>query len=187
LANLVETLSMFDVLSEKSLLKFINLTKKKQITKGELLVKKGEVCKHLAFIEHGTMRSYYLREEKDITVSFSLEGEFITSMSSFIQQLPSYENIEALENCTLNCIQHNTLMALLSEEKQLSEIYRKILEAYYVNLEEQLIFSKFKTAKERYLELMEKKPQIIQKAAIGQIASYLDMSIETLSRIRSGI
>jgi CRP-like cAMP-binding protein len=187
MGNLVETLSKFDFLSEKNLSQFLDLTQEKKLKKGSFLVKAGETCMCLAFLESGTIRSYYLKEEKDITISFSLAGDFITSMSSFIQQKPSYEYIEVLENCTIRSISHTNLMELLAQEKELSEVYRQILESYYVQLEEQLIFSKFKSAKERYLDLMEKQPQIIQKAAIGQIASYLDMSIETLSRIRGGI
>jgi hypothetical protein len=62
-----------------------------------------------------------------------------------------------------------------------------ILERYYIVLEEHQIFSKFKSAKERYLELMENRPKVIQKASVGQIASYLDMTIETLSRTRAKI
>jgi CRP-like cAMP-binding protein len=187
MSNLVETLSKFDFLSEKNLSQFLDLTQEKKLKKGSFLVKAGDTSQCLAFLERGTMRSYYTKNEKDITISFSLEGDFITSMSSFIQQRPSYEYIEALEICTLKSINYQELMGLLKREKELSEVYRQILESYYVQLEEQLIFSKFKSAKERYLDLMEKQPQIIQKAAIGQIASYLDMSIETLSRIRSGI
>nr|HAD53297.1 Crp/Fnr family transcriptional regulator [Algoriphagus sp.] len=70
---------------------------------------------------------------------------------------------------------------------EMERAYRIILEKYYIALEEQLIFSKFKSAKDRYLELMDKKPKIIQKASVGQIASFLDMTIETLSRIRARI
>ncbi|WP_291783562.1 Crp/Fnr family transcriptional regulator [Cecembia sp.] len=187
MSNLVETLSKFDFLSKKNISQFLGLTQQKKLKKGSFLIKAGETCTCLAFLESGTMRSYYLKDEKDITVSFSLDGDFITSMSSFIQQKPSYEYITALEDCALKSINYQNLMNLLRQEKELSEAYRQILESYYVQLEEQLIFSKFKSAKERYVELIEKQPQIIQKAAIGQIASYLDMSIETLSRIRSGI
>ena len=84
-------------------------------------------------------------------------------------------------------ISHEDLWNLFEIYPNLERTYRLILEQYYITLEEQLIFSKFKSAKERYLEFMETRPKIIHKASVGQIASYLDMSIETLSRIRGKI
>ena len=108
-------------------------------------------------------------------------------MHSFITRQPSYESIEALEKTTSGKISQEDLSSLFDSHPSLERTYRMILEHYYIALEEQLIFSKFKSARERYLELMENRPKIIQKASVGQIASYLDMSIETLSRIRGKI
>lgn len=155
--------------------------------KGELLEKEGRVCDHLYYIIEGSARSFYVRENKDITVSFSLEKEFLTSMHSFISRKPSYENIEAMEKSKVARINHTALLKLFEKHHDLERTYRLILEQYYVTLEEQLIFAKFKSARDRYLDLMEYRPKIIHKASVGQIASYLDMSIETLSRIRAKI
>ncbi|HSF53029.1 MAG TPA: Crp/Fnr family transcriptional regulator [Algoriphagus sp.] len=155
--------------------------------KGELLEKEGKVCNHLYFIKEGSARSFYIRENRDITVSFSLEGEFVTAMHSFISRKPSYENIEVMEKTTVAKISYSALLKLFEKNRDLERIYRLILEQYYITLEEQLIFAKFKSARDRYLDLMEYRPKIIHKASVGQIASYLDMSIETLSRIRGKI
>ncbi len=155
--------------------------------KGEFLEKQGQIANHLYFIREGSVRSYYLREKRDITVSFSLDGEFITSMYSFVTRGPSYENIECLEACKCMRITHSDLQELCLIQPGVEHAYRLFLEKYYIALEEQFVFSKFKTARERYLELIENRPKIIQKASVGQIASYLDMSIETLSRVRSKI
>jgi CRP-like cAMP-binding protein len=151
------------------------------------LEQEGKVCNHLYFIIEGSARSYYTKENKDITVSFSLEKEFLTAMHSFISRKPSYENIEAMEKSKVARITHGALVKLFEKHHDLERTYRLILEQYYVTLEEQQIFSKFKSARDRYLDLMEYRPKIIHKASVGQIASYLDMSIETLSRIRAKI
>jgi hypothetical protein len=108
-------------------------------------------------------------------------------MHSFITQKPSNESLEALEKTTTGKISQADLWSLFDSHPNLERTYRMILERYFIALEEQLIFSKFKSARERYLELFETRPKIIQKASVGQIASYLDMSIETLSRIRGKI
>jgi CRP-like cAMP-binding protein len=155
--------------------------------RGHLLEEEGKICRHLHFITEGSTRSFYFRNNRDITVSFSLENEFITSMHSFITEKPSYETIEAMEKTSTWKISREDLWELFDSFPKLERAYREILERYYITLEEQLIFSKFKSAKERYIELMDTRPKIIQKASVGQIASYLDMSIETLSRIRGKI
>ncbi len=155
--------------------------------KGTLLVKEGEVSEYLFYVAEGSARSYYLRESRDITVSFTLDGEFVTAMHSFITKQPSYENIETLERSKVLKISQANLNQCFLDFPELERTYRMILEKYYIVLEEHQIFSKFKSAKERYLELMENRPKVIQKASVGQIASYLDMTIETLSRTRAKI
>lgn len=184
---ILNILQKFSNIPQESLERFVGKLTLRSLTKGECLISEGEVCTRLSFIQKGFIRSYYFKDKKDITISFSMHGEFIASMASFISQKPSYETIEALEPCELFQISHQDLMDLFEKDSHLEHLYRLILEQYYVALEEHLIFSKFKTAKERYLELIENKPYIIQKASVGQVASYLDMSLETLSRIRSTI
>lgn len=155
--------------------------------RGDLLEREGQVSNHLYFILEGAARSYYIRDKRDITISFSLDGEFVTSMYSFVTRKPSYENIECIEKCSCLKILHEDLQNLFLTFPDIEHAYRLILERYYIALEEQLVFTKFKSAKERYVELLEHRPKIIQKASVGQIASYLDMSIETLSRVRAKI
>ncbi|GMQ25116.1 Crp/Fnr family transcriptional regulator [Algoriphagus sp. oki45] len=157
------------------------------VERGEIVEAADSVCSYLYFVIEGSLRSYYLKDNKDVTVSFTLEGEFTTSIYSFISRNPSYENIESMETSRLARIHHDDLLRLFDSYHSLERVYRKLLEQYYISLEEQLVFAKFKSARERYLELMENRPKIIQKASVGQIASYLDMSIETLSRIRAKI
>ena len=108
-------------------------------------------------------------------------------MHSFITRKPSYEYIETLERSKIFQISHQNLNQCFQDYPELERTYRLILEKYYIVLEEHQIFSKFKSAKERYMELMENRPKVIQKASVGQIASYLDMTIETLSRTRAKI
>ncbi|GAA0880541.1 Crp/Fnr family transcriptional regulator [Algoriphagus jejuensis] len=157
------------------------------LEKGKLFEQEGKVCSYLYFVRSGSARSFYVKDNKDITVSFTLEGEFTTAMHSFISRKPSYENIEVMEKSVIARISHESLLNLFENHHGLERTYRLILEQYYIMLEEQLIFVKFKSAMDRYLDLMENRPKIIHKASVGQIASYLDMSIETLSRIRSKI
>ncbi|UZD24600.1 Crp/Fnr family transcriptional regulator [Algoriphagus halophytocola] len=158
-----------------------------EVEKGHFLVREGQICDQLFFVAKGAARSYYTRDNRDITVSFTLDEEFVTAMHSFITRKPSFENIETLERSTIYKISHDDLQACFLKFPELERAYRMILEQYYIVLEEQQIFTKFKSARDRYLELMQYRPKVIQKASVGQIASFLDMTIETLSRIRAKI
>lgn len=166
---------------------FISKLEEIPAEKGYKLEAAAEVSQYLYYIAEGSARSYYIRENREITVSFSLEGEFVTAMHSFITRSPSYETIETLEKSLLYRISYEDLQECFKKFPDQERVYRMILEKYYIALQEQMIFSKFKSARERYLELMEKKPKIIQRASVGHIASFLDMTIETLSRVRAKI
>ena len=185
--NNINLFDQFPGLGEEAKIAFEKELDSLLVDKGGLLEQEGKVCDHLYFIIEGSARSFYRKENKDITVSFSLEGEFLTAMHSFISRKPSYENIEAMEKTKVARIKYESLLKLFEKHHDLERTYRLILERYYVSLEEQLIFSKFKSARDRYLDLMDYRPKIIQRASVGQIATYLDMSIETLSRIRGKI
>jgi CRP-like cAMP-binding protein len=185
--NFLTVIEKFYGVSDDAKTSFASRMEVYEVEKGALLVKKGEVSDHLFYITAGSARSFYLRENREITVSFTLDGEFVTAMHSFITRKPSYEYIETLEKSKILKISHENLNKCFLEYPELERTYRMILERYYIVLEEHQIFSKFKSARERYLELMENRPKVIQKASVGQIASYLDMTIETLSRTRAKI
>lgn len=180
-------LNQFPELDQKSKEAFLEKLQIFVAERGELLQKEGEICDFLFFVLEGSLRSFHLRDNRDITISFALEQEIATSMHSFITRKNSHELIEPMEKSRIGKISYPDLMGLFDEFPMIERVYRKILEQYYIQLEEQILSVKFKSARDRYLELLETRPKIIQKAAVGQIASYLDMSIETLSRIRGKI
>jgi CRP-like cAMP-binding protein len=178
-------ITQFAEIPEKEMQAFASYLKKLKVEKGEIVSESGKVCNHLYFVESGSLRNFYIKNNKDITISFTFADDFTTSIYSFVSRKPAYEFIEAMESSVLYCMHYDDLQKLFKEYPLLEHLYRIILEQYYIKMEERVIFSKFKTAKERYLDLLENRPEIIQKATVGNIASYLDISIETLSRIRS--
>ena len=152
--------------------------------KGDKILQIGQRCSHLFYVEKGILRGYYFEQGKEITNWFSQEGEFATSYYSFISQTHSLENVVALEDSTVIQIPFIALQNLYLRFPETERIGR-ITELYYIKLEERLLSIQFKTAKERYLNLIGTKPTIIQRAPLGQIASYLGISQETLSRMRA--
>lgn len=187
MSNFIRLFDKFPTIDEESKQAFASHWEEFEVEKGFMLENEGYVSQHLYFFNEGSARSYYLRDNREITVSFTLDTEFVAAMHSFITRQPSYENIETMEKSKILKISYNSLQQCFVEIPAIENAYRKILERYYIVLEEQQIFSKFKSARERYLELMENRPKVIQKASVGQIASFLDMTIETLSRIRAKI
>lgn len=183
--QIIDFLTQFYPISNDAITAFSDKLVKHDVKRGQIIARENEVENHLYFVSKGCLRSYYIKDSKDITISFTLDNDFVTSMYSFVSRKPSYEFIEALEDSIFYTIHYDDLQNLFKEYREVETLYRKVLQQYYIMMEERIIFSKFKTAKQRYHHLMETRPEIIQKASVGHVASYLDVSIETLSRIRS--
>ncbi|AMM50450.1 cyclic nucleotide-binding protein [Rufibacter sp. DG15C] len=158
-----------------------------KIPRNSFLVKEGTVCNNLYFLEQGCLRGYYNLDGKEITYWFGFEDNFVTSFYSFISRKPAVENIQALEDSTLWSISSEALHQLFDAHHDLERLVRIINEQYYIRLEERFMAMQFKTAKERYEQLLENSPHILHRISLGQTASYLGISQETLSRIRSQV
>jgi CRP-like cAMP-binding protein len=155
------------------------------LSKNEFLLTEGKICRHLYFMEQGALRGFYNLDGKEITYWFAFEGDFVTSFHSFTTQQPAVENIQLLEGSVLWAISKETLMDLFNRFHEIERLVRIAYERYYVRLEERFVNAQFRTAAERYEQLIQQTPHIIDRIPLGQIASYLGISQETLSRIRS--
>lgn len=178
-------INTFHPLSNQTQKALENELKCVQLSKGDFLLTEGKICNHLYFVEKGLIRGYYNLDGKEITHWFGFENDFVTSFHSFITQKPSVENLQALEPCTLWAISHKSLFKLYDEYPDIERLGRITYEKYYIRLEERYVNSQFKTASERYDNLVETNPQLLQRVSLGYIASYLGISQETLSRIRA--
>lgn len=155
------------------------------LPKGEFLVKEGSRCRHLYFLEQGALRGYYTLEGREITHWFAFNHDFVTSFHAFITERPAVENIQLMEGSVLWAISKESLNRLLNDYHEIERLLRIAYENYYIRLEERFVNAQFKTAAERYQDLLQQTPHIIERVPLGFIASYLGISAETLSRIRS--
>jgi CRP-like cAMP-binding protein len=156
-----------------------------ELTKKHILLKKGKVCNFLYFIEKGLARNFFEEDNKELTNDIVLEGEILVSFSSFISRKPSLETIELLEDCVLSAIHYDDLQNLYQKFPIMERTGRMIAEHHYNSLATKSYRLKFSNSSERYQYLFDNKIEIVKRVPIGIIASYLGMSIETLSRIRS--
>ena len=163
----------------------INILKTKEVRKKEYLLRTGKVCKNIFFIEKGIFRCFYLNGEKEVCSWFMKEGDVIASVKSFYEQIPSYESIQALEDCIVHYISYDEIQNIYNTYLEFNFIARVLTEKYYALSDERLYSTKMKQAAERYKYLMGHHPEIILRVPSTHIASYLGISLETLSRIKS--
>jgi CRP-like cAMP-binding protein len=154
------------------------------LAKNEFLLTEGKICRHLYFLEKGALRGYYNLDDKEITHWFGFENDFVTSFHSFTTVQPSVENIQLIEGSLLWSISKDTLTGLFNRFHEIERLVRIAYEKYYIRLEERFVNAQFKTAAERYDQLIQQSPHILERVPLGQVASYLGISQETLSRIR---
>jgi CRP-like cAMP-binding protein len=139
------------------------------------------------YVESGLLRQFCYKNGKEMTEHFALEGSIFTSIDSFFCRMPTCTMIEAVEPATLYGIPYIPLMTLINDCREISSLYRCIIEKMLVNIQKRIFAFRFETAGERYARLLRERPDIVRRVPLIYIASYLLMSPETLSRVRAGI
>jgi CRP-like cAMP-binding protein len=155
------------------------------LSKNQFLLAPGKTCRHLYFLEEGALRGFYNLEGKEITYWFGFAPELVTSFHSYITAQPAVESIQVLEGSMLWAISKDKLTQLMNAHHEIERLVRIAYERYYIRLEERFVNAQFKTATERYQNLLLQTPHILERVPLGYVASYLGISQETLSRIRS--
>ncbi len=162
------------------------LSKVKRVhrTKGHQIIREGQVATSLFIVESGMVRSFYQKEKSEITIWFAYEGQKAVSISSLFDNKPSRETVECIEDCDLLYISNKDLQELYGKYECMNTIGRKMVEEYCNILDDRVYSFQAMSATERYKDLMEYEPEIIKRAPLSNIASFLGISQETLSRIR---
>lgn len=156
-----------------------------KVAKGDKLMREGEVCKYMYYVDRGMVRQFYYKSGRDVTEHFSYEGRIVICIESFLKQIPSRLMVEALENSWLYGIPYDALHELIESNKEIEHFYRNVLEHALISSQEHADSQWFENATERYVRLMKTKPEIILRAPMVHVASFLQMTPETLSRVRA--
>ena len=160
---------------------------RKESNKGEIVLNEGQVSHDLIFVGKGMLRQFYYKNGKDVTEHFSYEGCIVICIESTLKKEPTHLMIEALEDSVVYLLPYDKLMLLTEISWEINMFYRKILEYSLIVSQIKADSWRFETARERYNLLLEHHPEIIKRAPLSHIASYLLMTPETLSRVRSGV
>ena len=161
--------------------------KYKNLAKGDFLIQQGKTANKIAFILTGLFRTFYLKDGLEVTTCFCKENTLTTSYKSLITKLPSELSIQALENATVLIIQYTDLQELFQKHPFWQQAGRMVAEQEFVTAECYTRFLNDKTARERYLDILNNEPDLLQRAPLLHLASYLQITPETLSRIRKDI
>ncbi len=172
-------------LSDESWLTLEGSISKLNVKKGTCLLKENEVCSSIFFISQGCCKSFYNKDGKEINTAFYFEDDFFTNIVSLKSGEKSKYYIKACENSKVIKLDKFTLLEAYKKSQEIESFGRKILELIIKKQEEQLDDFKLLTPAQRYNNVILKHPDILQRISLTQISSYLGISRETLSRIRS--
>jgi len=153
-----------------------------------ILIEEGKTAKSLYFIESGLVRTYKNLDEKDITTYFACDNQFITVFNSFINQTPSSEKLEIIEDSIVYEISSDSLIQLYKESSKFEKLGRILAERNHLCALERTLTLQTKSAKKRYLDFLKNyNKKIVSRVPQYQIASFLGIASESLSRIRKEI
>lgn len=153
--------------------------------KGTQILREGEVCRHIAYIEKGLVRQYYFKNGKEVTEHLGVDHTIFMCIESLFKEEPTHLQVEALESTLVYLLPKSRLEAEAMRNVNIQMLYRKILEESLIQSQVHADLVRFETAPSRYKRLCELNPQVVLRAPLTYIANYLQMTPETLSRIRS--
>jgi len=155
-----------------------------QVSKGEHLHSAGNICNRTFWVMKGLLRTYYLKEGKEVTDGFAAEGESLTSVKSFMTNMPDQCYLQAIEDSELCALTNSDLTYMFDHFPEMERYGRITMSIYYVKLSDRLESYQFTSAKEKYEHFCNTYRSISGRLPLGMVASYLGISQETLSRIR---
>jgi CRP-like cAMP-binding protein len=155
--------------------------------KNTLLHRQGEICRHGYFICQGGVRTYFINKKGDENIRYiAFENNFVSAFSSFITQTPSLENVETLESSKLLRIKQEDFKYLVNNNPTFEKLYLHSLEQAQVFSTWRLESMLSMTAGERYEDLLQRMPELILRLSNKQVASFLGITQESLSRLKAG-
>jgi CRP-like cAMP-binding protein len=185
MSALFQYFDQFNPLSEAAKVAIQGICTVQKIKKGQDLQPIGHTCRTIYFIQKGLARIYYFKDDIDITESFALEHQIIARVESLFSGKPSRKGIQMLEDSEVVAINATKLFQLYDRFPDIERLFRKIFEAGYVETVNRIESLQFHSAEERYQDLLQHAPSILQRVPLKRIASYLGITPVSLSRIRA--
>ena len=157
----------------------------RKFKKGERILDEGEVCRSMLYLEKGLTRQFYFKYDKVLTEHIAYEGGVVICLESYLKEEPTRLMIESLEPTSAWDIPKDKIEQLALKDAEIGVWYRKLFEASLIESQVKADTLRFEPAHERYNKLLQLHPEILKRAPLVYIASLLQMTPETLSRVRS--
>lgn len=183
LLDYINRLVQLDQEEEKKLCDLISYRK---LLKGQYFLQQGDICKFSGFVVSGCTKTFFVDEDgQEHVVMFSVEDWWTSDMGSYISQKPADFNVQCLENTTLIQLSYENQEEILREIPKLERFFRLIIERAFVSSQKRVVRNLSMSAKDRYLHFRNVYPKIEQRIPQYLIASYLGITKEFLSKIKS--
>jgi len=187
ISSVITTLDYFYPLSEGIKNYFRKHSYACSFRKGKLLLKAGQTCEHIYFIKKGAVRGFIKEGTKDITTWITAENEIVTSISSLDIREPAQENMQAIENCELLALTYADFQDLYIRFPEFNIVARKLLQKYYRDAEGRAFIARVTSAEKKYRLFLIRYGHLANRIPLKYIASFLGITLETLSRVRKKI
>lgn len=157
----------------------------KKYAKGEIILKEGEICRNIYYIDKGLLRQFYYKNDKELTEHLGVENTIVMCIESLFREEPTRLQVETLEPSIIYALPKQKLEEVALHNVNIQILYRKILEESLILSQVHADLVRFESAQDRYQKLRKLMPQVVLRAPLVYIASYLQMTPETLSRVRA--
>lgn len=183
---LQKAINTISLLSPESNRAFLSEWEQWTLPKDHYLIREKQVADYIFFIRKGVARIYYYKNGKEITEWIAMDEQFFLSITSFFLRTPSHLIIQVIEPSEVMGIHYNNLIKLAGQYHDIETLFRKMMTASLILSQQRMDSIQFETAHQRYEKLIKETPGIVQRVPVSYIASFLGVTLETLSRIRSG-
>ena len=188
ISPITQHFSKYLALNEQEIKELESRLTQKDIKRRQFILQEGDVCKLYTFVVSGCFKMYKVdKKGNEHNLQFAIENGWIADIGSFHSEQPSELYIEALEQSTILQIKKENLLFLYTHFPTFDRNFRVLVENAFINLQKRLLHSIGSTAEERYLDFLECNPNLFNRISNVQIASYLGVTPEFLSKIRKNI
>jgi len=185
---LIESLEKHIPLSDDDKKLILSCLRERKVKKGQFLVHEGAVSRCTNFVTHGSVRTYFIDlNGQEHIVQFAIEGWWISDLNSFIMQVPATFNVQAIEDSDILELPFDSLDILYDKIPKLERYFRVITQRAFVSFQQRIVQNISMSAEERYLAFQAKYPKLELRIPQKLVASYLGVSAEFLSKIKTRI
>ena len=186
--NIFQNIARYVSLSDFETERLTSIIRTTKIKRRQFIGQPGYVCNYRNYVVEGAFRSYFIDSDgKEHTVQIAIEDWFVSDFYSYITQTPATLYVEALEDSIIFQMTYEDIEGLCKEIHALSEYFRVSTEKAFAFSRKRALSNLSMTAEEKYLELLERYPDIVRRVPQKVIASYLGMTPEFLSRVRKNL